>query len=361
MKKAILLLLGIVLMGCSIENKDEGSSVKGSFDVRFQADLKNTIYTSAIFGLAEVERQTNQAIDFFYIDFEAEEEGVIEVIIEETVLNYKTEVTQKVSQGINSFSPKIKWKYEALKQMKQPGYADVTFLCRNTAGDKLGSKDVKVRYTSINECVLVAKLDGKVYPLFHFMGAYVNEDSPIVDVFLKDVLNTTDLKAFTGYQGENSNEIAINVINQVRAMFLTLRAKGVKYSSITDTSNNSSNPNVASQYIRFADEVMNNMQANCADGTVFLCSALRKIGVEAFMVFQPGHVYLGYYANSGKKRPFLLETTMVGSSFSFMQATDTNVNMFNSNIDKYNNNDYMDMYFIININDIRPLIKPIGR
>ncbi|GIJ97035.1 hypothetical protein CAPN001_16040 [Capnocytophaga stomatis] len=360
MKKTILFLLSIILVGCSGEGK-EGSSVKGVFDVRFQADLKNTIYTSAIFGLAEVERQTNQAIDFFYIDFEAEENGTIEVTIEETVLNHKTEVTQEVTAGRNSFSPKIKWKYDALKQMKQPGYTDFTFLCKNTAGDKLGSKDIKIRYTSINECVLVAKLEGKIYPLFHFMGAYVNEDSPIVDVFLKDVLNTTDLKAFTGYQGGNSNEIAINVINQVRAMFLTLRAKGLKYSSITDTSNNSSNPNVVSQYIRFADEVMNNTQANCADGTVFLCSALRKVGIEAFMVFQPGHVYLGYYANSGKKRPFLLETTMVGTEISFMQATDINVNTFNKNIDKYNNKDYMDMYFIININDIRPLIKPIGR
>ncbi|GIM52973.1 hypothetical protein CAPN004_20030 [Capnocytophaga cynodegmi] len=360
MKKIILFLLSILLVSCSKEGK-EGSSVKGTFNVQFQADLANTIYTSAIFGLAEVERQTNQAIDFFYIDFDAEENGVIEVVIEETALNHKTEITKEVTTGRNSFSPKIKWKYDALKQMKQPGYADFTFFCRNTAGDKLGSKDIKVRYTSINECVLVAKLQGKVYPLFHFMGAYVNEDSPVIDVFLKDVLNTTDLKAFTGYQGENSNVIAVNVINQVRAMFLTLRSKGVKYSSITDTSNNSSNPNVVSQYIRFADEVMNNTQANCVDGTVFLCSALRKVGIEAFMVFQPGHVYLGYYANPDKKRPFLLETTMVGTDYSFMQATDINVNTFNKNIEKYNNKDYMDMYFIININDIRSLIKPIGR
>lgn len=358
--RIIVLFISLLFVYCS-KGGDEISSVKGTFDVTFQADLRNTIYTSAIFGFAEVERQTDQAIDFFYIHFDAETDGFIEITIEESALNYQTEVTQKVSAGKNSFSPKLKWKYDALKQMSQPGYTDITFVCRNTAGDKLGNKDIKVRYTSINECVLAARLDGTTYPLFYMMGAYVNEDSPVVDTFLKDVLNTTDLNAFTGYQGQDENSIAQNVLRQVQAMFLTLRAKGVKYSSITDTSNNSSNPNVASQYIRFADEVMNNTQANCADGTAFLCSALRKVGIETFMVFEPGHVYLGYYANPNKKYPFLLETTMIGSAYSFSQATDVNVDRFNRNIAKYNDNNYLDMYFLIHINDIRSLIKPIGR
>lgn len=362
MKKTILLLfLSFALTNCSSGDTDTLSSVQGTFDVAFQADLQNTIYTSTIFGLAEVEKQTDQAIDFFYIHFDAETDGVIEIAIEESVLNSYTEVTHRVKAGQNTFSPKIKWKYDALKQMSQSGYADISFVCKNTAGEKLGSKNIKVRYTSINECVLAAKLDGTTYPLFFFMGSYVNEDSPVVDAFLKDVLNTTNLDAFTGYQGSDSQVIAQNVINQVMAMFLTLRAKGVKYSSITDTSNNSSNPNVASQYIRFVDEVMNNTQANCADGTVFLCSALRKIGIECFMVFEPGHVYLGYYANPNKTAPILLETTMIGTQVSFVEASEMNITRFNKNIEKYNDNNYMDMYFIIHINDIRSIIKPIGR
>ncbi|MDO5105593.1 hypothetical protein [Capnocytophaga sp.] len=360
-KILVVALINAVLIGCSKGDDVEISSVKGTFDVQFQTDLKNTIYTSAIFGLAEVERQTQQAIDFFYLHFDAESNGTIEVIIEESALNFKTEVTQKVNAGKNTFMPKIKWKYDALKQMSQPGYADISFICKNTAGEKLGNKDLKVRYTSINECVLAAQLDGTTYPLFFMMGAYVNEDSPVVDTFLKDVLTTTDLNAFTGYQGQDETSIAQNVLRQVQAMFLTLRAKGIKYSSITDTSNNSSNPKVASQYIRFADEVMNNTQANCADGTAFLCSALRKVGIETFMVFEPGHVYLGYYATPGKKNPFLLETTLIGTNVSFAQATDVNVNRFNQNIAKYNDNNFMDMYFLIHINDIRSLIKPIGR
>lgn len=147
---------------------------------------------------------------------------------------------------------------------------------------------------------------------------------------------------------------------QVAAAFHTMRELGIKYSSITATSN--SNPNILSQYIRFADEVLNNTQANCADGTVFFCSVLRKIGIHPVMVFKPGHVYLGYYLNNSKTSLRLLETTLVGSlSSSFSQATEVNIADFNSNLTKMNNSDYFDGYFIIDIEQARKIIKPIGR
>ncbi len=360
-RKIILLVaIAFLLAHCSKDREFEISSVKGEFDVSFQTDLKNTIYTSAVFGLTEVEQKNSQNIEFFYINFNAETEGVIEIIIEESSLNYKTEIIQKVSAGQNIFSPQLKWKYDVLKQMSQPGNTDISFVCKNTAGEELGSKNIKVRYTSINECVLVAQLNSVTHPLLYMVGAYINENSPIVDKFLKDVLETSDLEDFTGYEGEDENTVIQNVINQVRAMFLTLRSQGVKYRGIA-VGNNSSNPNIISQHIHFADEIMNNPQANCVDGTVFLCSALQKVGIESFMVFEPGHVYLGYYAYPNKKYPFLLETVLVGTDFSFVHATDMNVDRFKKNIDKYDNGDFTDMYFLIHTNDIRSLIKPIGR
>lgn len=356
-KICLALFVMLALTNCNPEDQNilpDGNG-HGTFDVKFQPDLKNTIYTSAIFGLAEVERLTDQAIDFFYIHYRSDKNAEIRITIEESVVNYQTVIVQKVKQGDNVFSPKLKWKYEDLKRMAQPGYTDITFVCTDKGGREIGRKDMKISYRAINECVLAAQLDNKTYPLFFLMGSYINEDSPIVDAFLKEVLRYTTLDAFYGYQGGTPE----SVIRQVAAIFLTLRAMGVKYSSITDTSN--SNPKVASQYIRFADEIMNNTQANCADGTVFFCSILRKIGIHAVMIFQPGHVYLGYYADRNKKQLYLLETTMVGTKASFEQATLTNVKTFNSNLRKYTNDDYFDMYFMIDVDVIRKVIKPIGR
>ena len=349
-----VLLLIVSLVGCS--KKDiVPEPAGGAFEVTFQQDLQNTLYPSAIFGLAEVEKLTDQAIDFFTIHYNAARAGEIKITIEESNVNFQTIVTQKVNQGENSFSPKLKWKYDDLKKMSQPGYTDITFICSDLNGKEIGRKNLKVSYRAINECVLAAQLEGKAYPLFFMMGSYINEDSPVVDAFLKEVLQKTNLNAFYGYQAGTEE----SVITQVAAIFLTLRAKGVKYSSITATSNQ--NPKVVSQYIRFADELMNNTQANCADGTVFFCSVLKKIGIHAIMVFQPGHVYLGYYADEAKTKLYLLETTMVGSAATFETATFTNAQTFNSNAAKYNNNDYFDMYFVIDVDAIRQVIKPIGR
>jgi len=187
------------------------------------------------------------------------------------------------------------------------------------------------------------------------VAAYVNEDSPVIDGFLKEVLDETVLDSFVGYQ-----QGATAVVDQVAASFYTLRAKGIKYSDITTTSN--SNPNILSQYIRFSDEVLNNTQANCADGTVFFCSVLRKIGIHTIMVFIPGHVYLGYYADNAKTTLRLLETTQVGSTTTnFNDASDYQVSAFNSNLSKFNNGDYFDGYFTIDVDESRKIIKPIGR
>ena len=348
------LFLALMLVNCSKEN-DLSDTANGSFDVTFQADLQNTIYTSAIFGLAEVEKLTDQAIDFFYVHYNSKSGGEIRLTIEESIVNSQTIITQKIQPGENIFSPKLKWKYEDLKKMSQPGYADITFVCSDMSGKEIGRKNLKVSYRAINECVLAAELDKTSYPLFFLMGSYINEDSPVVDAFMKEVLTMTNLSGFIGYQGGTPE----SVIRQVAAIFLTLRAKGVKYSSITATSNN--NPKVVSQYIRFADEIMNNTQANCADGTVFFCSILKKIGIHTVMVFQPGHVYLGYYADEAKTQLYLLETTMVGSNATFEDATSVNVKTFNNNITKYTDDNYFDMYFVIDVDAIRKVIKPIGR
>ncbi|MDO5607076.1 MAG: hypothetical protein Q4G08_01350 [Capnocytophaga sp.] len=358
MKKTIrlsFLLFLSVLIGCTNDSNEPDAPASGTFDVTFEDGLQNTVYPSVIFGLAEVEKQTNQAIDFFDVHFTADNATNIRVTVQESALNYETVVTQQVSQGSNTFSPKLKWKYDALRYMAQPGYTDVTFVCEDSSGKEIGRKNMKVSYRAINECVLAARLNNQTYPLFFLLGSYVNEDSPVIDAFLKDVLDMTSLNAFTGYQLGTEE----SVWQQVAAMFYTLRAKGVKYSSITDTS--SGNPNVVSQYIRFADEMVANTQANCADGTVFLCGALRKIGLHPVMVFQPGHVYLGYYTDETKRNFYLLETTMIGGSASFEDATMANVQHFNSKINEYNNGDYFDMYFTIAIDAIRPIVKPIGR
>jgi hypothetical protein len=104
---------------------------------------------------------------------------------------------------------------------------------------------------------------------------------------------------------------------QVQAIWAAFLHRGLKYSSITATS--TSNDKIESQYIRTLGESFENLQANCADGSVLFASVLRKIGIEPVLVCVPGHMYLGFYryydyANSvfDSSDLVFLETTRMG-------------------------------------------------
>ncbi len=349
-KYVLLLPLFCVLFSqCSDEDVIRPSS---DFQVSVKSEFSNTLYPSFIFGLTEIEKLQGETMDYFSITIKPNTKSNIRIVIEESDINNETIITQNNVSGETKIIPAIKWKYNSLMNLNQPGNVDITFVLY-LDGTEVNRKNLRLSYRAIQECVLIARLDNQVIPLYWMMGGYVNEDSPVIDPFLQEVLTTTNLEQFDGYQSNN-------VHNQVAAMFITLREKGIKYSSITATSN--TNPNIVSQYIRFADEVLTNTQANCADGTAFFCSALKKVGISTIMVFVPGHVYLGYYTDAAKTSLFLLETTAVGNvSFTFADAVDYQVENFNSNLDKFNNGDMLDGYFFIDIDNARQIIKPIGR
>lgn len=353
MKKTILVgvIFVFALFSCS---KEDVTPTTATFDVTSKEEFKNTLYPSLVLGMSEIEKQDNTTLDLFSITVSSSKEANVKVVIQESKLNFETVILKNNLKASTTFTPAIKWKYDDMKYFSQPGVFDMTFICY--VDDKeVDRKDLKLSYRAINECVLAGNIDGEKTPLYFLLATYINEDSPVIDGFLKDVLESTDLNAFVGYQ-----EGRKKVLEQVESVFNTLRYKGVKYSNITNTSN--TNPNILSQYIRFCDEVLNNTQANCADGTVFFCSVLKKIGFHTKMVFVPGHVYLGYYLDDEKTEFKVLETTMVGSSnYSFIDATNYNVNSFNASINEFDNGDFFDGYFLVDVDEARKTVKPIGR
>jgi hypothetical protein len=137
-------------------------------------------------------------------------------------------------------------------------------------------------------------------------AAFVNEEHPWLDVMLNNILEQKLISRFSGYQlGEKE------VINQVFAIWYFIQSKGIKYSSISNTSKYSTKVN--SQYIRFFDEVYRNRQANCIDACAFMSSILKKIGLTPVIFVEPKHAYLGFYKDKNKKKLVLLETTLAGA------------------------------------------------
>ena len=275
------------------------------FTVEYDPALEQTVYPSLILGLANRFAKEEESFGFFvYNLINPKEEAEVLITLSSSLLNEETVLRETIRGKGEAFQwlPTINWDYAMLKTLRQAGNVNLTFSC-SIDGKEI--ETLRLSYRSVNECVY-GYADSEGYSdLSYMFAAYVNEDHPDIDPFLQEALATGITNSFQGYQG---NEESVG--QQLWAIWYVLQQNGVKYSSITETSNTAQQ--VATQHVRFFDEVFGNQQANCVDGSVFLSSILKKIGIKSFLVLEPGHMYLGIYADAEKTEPYVIETTMVG-------------------------------------------------
>jgi PKD repeat protein len=376
----------------------EPTALSINFTVAGDPDLEQTIYPSVLLGLSNLIAKTND--DFF--DFSVKNPKTnsnLKIVIEASNLNSETifQTQMAVKGQVYNFSPLIKWNYTTLKSLNQPGNVDLTFVCY--INDKeIDRKNLRFSYRSANECVLgFIDSNGNYVDLKWMFAAFVNEDNPKIDEILGTTLTYNIVNSFNSYQGTEAN-----VYNQIAALWYYLQEHSIKYSNIPASSNSSQK--VFSQYVRFFNDVYNNSQANCADGSVFLASILKKIGINPVLILVPGHMFLGYYTLQDKSKIALLETTAVGqvnlaeiyagapftnlskyrefisdntwnsylgglvtldavkkeiSYTSFVAATNYQISSYTSNISKFNDPSNHD-YKVYDIEALRKIVQPIG-
>jgi len=280
-------------------------------------------------------------------------------ISENLIMNAATiEATLEKPDEIYFLCPQISFKYDVLLKQRQPLPLSVNF-----ALSVDGKEPVTIVKTalirSINDCptFYTSLADESWADISFLFAAYVNESHPMIDVILKEALKTKVVDSFTGYQSGDGDE----VIKQVYAIWKALQKRGIKYSSITTPSAHSEV--VFSQNVRFIEESLNNIQANCVDGSVLIASVLYKIGINPFLVIVPGHMYLGFYLDDKAESYCCLETTMLsagkGEDF-FVETLQETMQDFQKHEKKFIADDDPD-YQIIDIDEARKLgIVPIA-
>jgi hypothetical protein len=203
--------------------------------------------------------------------------------------------------------PKILYRYDMLLKIQQLIPADVVFkLYLNDKYIGQGAKTLQVH--SINDCPrYYTDSHGKGHNISWMHAAYVNEDHPWIDQLLHEALNTKTIGSFSGYQANQAG-----VLKQVFAIWDVFQRRGFHYSSIAVTPTTGAQVTVRSQTVRFLDQVVKNSQANCVDGAAVFASVLRKINIDPFLVFTPGHCFLGFYLDKEHKQVDYLETTLMG-------------------------------------------------
>ena len=252
--------------------------------------------------------------------------SVLRIVIDSSSLNYVTIIQEILpTRGERyTFQPSVKWKYDILRRLRQPGAVDLTFTCYIN-DEEVDIKNLHLGYRSINECPLSLKVNKstsqqddeqtrrladsqtrrlEIVDFRWLFAAYVNEDHPQIEQILTEILEQGNISRITGYQTSGTRAVS----DQVFAVWYYALDHGITYSSITCTSNPSPRANV--QHIRFFDEVWQSRQANCVDACVFFASILRKMGLKPVIFVEPCHAYLGYYTDKNRKNIALLETTV---------------------------------------------------
>lgn len=295
-----LLFLTLFLVACHAGsgNKLYNPSEVG-FSVACNPLFDNQLYPSLILATG------NRGDSSFSIQVTAPADNcVLRVIADSSVLNYVTIVQEVLPHRgeVYTFTLTPKWKYDILRQMRQPRSVDITFQCYIN-DEQVDIKNLHLSCRSVNECPLSISHGGRQYDFRWLFAAYVNEDHPQIEQILTDIIEQGLVGRLSGYQGSERE-----VREQVFAVWYYALDHGITYSSISCTSNPSPKANV--QHIRFFNEVLNTRQANCIDACVFLASILRKTGLKPVIFVEPCHAYLGYYTDKNRRHLQLLETTI---------------------------------------------------
>jgi hypothetical protein len=181
----LALVAAIAFTGCSKDDPEPEDLKLAEFDVTYREEFANTIYPSFIYGLSQQEVEQGESFDYFTITVNPSKETDLRIVIEASRLNDETVITKNAVIGKTVIIPGIKWKYDDFKNLSQAGMVDMTFIVYNGA-EELARKNLKLSYKSINECVLYFSDNGRDLNLTPLLAAYVNENSPVIDAFMKE-------------------------------------------------------------------------------------------------------------------------------------------------------------------------------
>jgi hypothetical protein len=230
----------------------------------------------------------------------------VSIKVDQFAENSVLEVNLPVAGRTYEVWPKLRFDSRALAAVREPIPTTALFSVSIDGG--AAQEQVRsLRIRSVNDVPYAyVTTTGQVQNVGYMFAAFVNENSPVIDRILREALDANAVQSFAGYQGPPAS-----VMREVFAVWNVLQRHGVKYSSIAQPSAQSQT--VFSQHLRFLDEVVDNAQANCADGSLLFASVLYKLGIHPALVIVPQHMFVGWFVDRDHRQSVFLETTLVGA------------------------------------------------
>jgi hypothetical protein len=210
-------------------------------------------------------------------------------------------------------TPTMVYDYEALSKLRQSTPFNVTYTIQRQGEAAKTQSETWIAH-QINDCQIASAnyyltkkglIQAAPFNSPLAFAGYVNENHPWIDGLLGEAIQTKLCEGFYGYQLGTKG-----VGRQVNAIWTALQKRGIRYSSIANSTVSGDN---RFQHVRFVDETITSSQANCVDGSVVFASILRKIGLNVSIILVPGHAYVAVRDEKDEKFLYAIETTMLAS------------------------------------------------
>lgn len=211
--------------------------------------------------------------------------------------------------------PRINYDYANLRRNTQTTFINLSFKVLKDGQADGPSATRRWQVHQINDCPIeldekYVMHDGQIQSRrksqSYVVAGYVNENHPWIDTLLMEAKSTGICNEFIGYQGGHEK-----IWPQIAAIWKALQNRGLSYSSVSTSTSSKFH---ALQHIRFLDQSIAATQANCIDGSVLLCSMLRKIGLNVGVMLVPRHAYVCVFDEKMEHWLFAIETTMLGNA-----------------------------------------------
>jgi hypothetical protein len=204
--------------------------------------------------------------------------------------------------------PDLKYDYDKLISVKQTVPEPITFRV-TVNGKAYPEKTVRVQVRPVNECVSgFTDSSGSYNDVGFLFAAYVNENHPFINKILKEAAASGKVDGLSGYQGEKED-----VKSEIEAVWNTLKARGLSYSSIT-TTEDEGDPYIDTQYMRLLGESLHYAQANCADGSALMASIFRRMELNVSLVMTDNHMLIAVSLDKDGNDLVFIETTAISDS-----------------------------------------------
>lgn len=245
--------------------------------------------------------------------------------------------------------PTINWKWSSLLTLKSAMRVNINI---KTTIDGI-TEDRLIIYTihPVNEFILAKR--GESFNYLSILPIYVNENFSELDRFTISAQKYDDkLSDFSAINGNPEKTILASLY-----LASEVAARNVEYSNINT---GVADDEFTTQKIRLINESLKMNTGNCLEGTIILASLLLRNGIDASIITEPGHAFVGVNIDARRIKGF--ETTVLNAS-KYESPLKSAIDSFKlgserveKNLSKYNE---IQGYSILNIKQMRSWLNPI--